>query len=746
MRPIYIKNSFISFLLLILCWHSISAQDQIIIPKTNGELVFDGMPDEAFWDEVDPLPMIMLQPVHGNEPSEKTEIRLCYNDQYLLLSGRLYDKNPSEIQDNTKKRDEFGGNSDSFGIIIDNFNDNENAIAFETKPSGVRSDMTIFNDAVGRYDHMPMNDTWNTFWDVETIVNEEGWFAEFRIPISSIRFQSNDGSTIMGIIIYRWIPHKNEVVIFPDIDPKYGDLAMMKPSLARKVVFEDIQPKKPLYIAPYALVGYTMNNDLNDEETEYIKESEPSIEAGLDLKYGLTSNLTLDLTLNTDFAQVEADDQQVNLTRFSLFFPEKRLFFQERSSTFRFNFGGSNDLFYSRRIGLFENEDEELLPVRIYGGMRIYGRAGKWDLGFLDMQTAPIDTLPSENFGILRLRRQVINPYSYIGGMYTSRLGMDGTYNIAYGLDGIFRLFGDDYLDIKWAQSYETDSANTFVSMKPSRMRLNWDRRSREGFGYNFSFSWSGEEFNPGIGFEMRENYYVYRVQLQYGWLPGENSKLYSHNLNVSAMNFYRVEDGTLESARYGPGWGFTTKQMMQGHISLNYSLEDVDEEFEFSDDAVVPVGKYEFFSANGFFTTPMSRSLYTMGQFEVGQFYDGTRLSLTLSPTWNINSSIALSGMYQINRLNFKKRNQDYLGHIGQLKLLYMFSTKLSTSAFIQYNSEIDAIISNFRLRYNPREGNDFYIVYNEGTNTLLEQEDPVKPRTSSRTLLLKYTYTFSL
>ena len=349
--------------------------------------------------------------------------------------------------------------------------------------------MAIYNDGVGRMEHMPFNDSWNTFWDVETVINEEGWFAEIRIPLSSIRFQDNDGSTIMGITVWRWIPHKNEIHSFPDIHPKHGDFAMMKPSLTQKVLFEDIQPKKPFYIAPYALAGYTMNNELNDAETDYIKEEKPTIEGGLDIKFGLTSNLTLDLTINTDFAQVEADDQQVNLSRFSLFFPEKRLFFQERASIFSFNFGGPSDLFYSRRIGLYENEDEELLPVRIYGGLRVYGRAGKWDLGFLDMQTAEIDTVPSENFGVLRMRRQVINEFSYIGGMYTSRLGMDGSYNMAYGVDGIFRLFGDDYMDIKWSQSFETDSANVFASMDPSRFRVSWERRSQKGIGYDFSYS-----------------------------------------------------------------------------------------------------------------------------------------------------------------------------------------------------------------------------------------------------------------
>ena len=713
----------------------------ITIQKTDGELVFDGIPDEAFWDEINPFPVIMFQPNHGNEPSEKTEIRLCYNDQYLLLSGRLYHKDPSQIQNNTKKRDEFGGNSDFFGIIIDNFNDNENAIAFSTTPSGLRSDMTIFNDAVGRMVHMPFNESWNTFWDVETVMNDEGWFAEFRIPISSIRFQDNGGSTIMGITVWRWIPYKNEAIIFPAIDPKHGDFAMMKPSQAQRALFENIEPKKPIYIAPYALAGYKMSNELNDAEDAYKNDTDPSIEARLDIKYGLTSNLTLDLTLNTDFAQVEADDQQVNLTRFSLFFPEKRLFFQERASIFRFNFGGPSDLFYSRRIGIHDGN-----PVRIFGGARIYGRAGKWDLGFLDMQTAHIDTVPSENFGVLRLRRQVFNEYSYVGGMYTSRLGIDGSYNIAYGLDGIFRLFGDDYLDIKWSQSFEADSSNTFASMDPSRVRVSWERRSQEGIGYDFSYSWSGEQYNPGIGFEMRENYYMYRGELQYGWLPDAESKLYSHKIQLSSMTFFRVEDGTLESGEYSTGWNFKTKNMLQGNIQINYVLEDVNEEFEFSDNASIPVGSYESWSMQGFFMTPMSGSFYTLGNFEMGQFYDGTRFSLTLMPTWNINSSFALSGMYQFNKLSFKDRDQDYLGHIGQLKLLYMFSTKLSASAYIQYNSAVDAMVSNLRLRYNPREGNDLYIVYNEGTNTYLNREDPVKPRTSSRTLLLKYTYTFSL
>ncbi|MCK4466700.1 MAG: carbohydrate binding family 9 domain-containing protein, partial [Bacteroidales bacterium] len=465
-------RSVFTFLIFFTFIYPLPGQDPIVIKKIEENIVFDGLPFEDIWNEVEPFPVVMFQPNYGREPTEKTEIRLCYNDQYLFVSGRLYDKDPSKIKSATKKRDDFGGNSDGFGIILDTFDDNENALLFATTPVGLRSDFMIFNDAVGRMNHMPFNISWNTFWDVKTVINEEGWFVEIRIPISSLRFQDIDGITTMGLIVWRSIPHKNETIIFPAIHPKYGIWAMMKPSQAQKIVFNSIKPEKPVYIAPYALSGISEVHEMNEEETAYIKDNKPTLEGGLDIKYGLRSNITLDLTLNTDFAQVEADDEQVNLTRFSLFFPEKRLFFQERSSNFSFNLGGPSNLFYSRRIGIYDGK-----PVRIYGGARIVGRAGKWDIGLLDMQTAPVwerdsigqkqKVLPSENFGILRLRRQVINPNSYVGGILTSRMGTNGSYNYAYGLDGIFRLFGDDYLDIKWAQSFETDSLNDPISLKP---------------------------------------------------------------------------------------------------------------------------------------------------------------------------------------------------------------------------------------------------------------------------------------
>ncbi|MBE9512252.1 MAG: carbohydrate binding family 9 domain-containing protein [Bacteroidetes bacterium] len=740
-----IKGVFIpAFITLILYSPQVFSESDtshIIISRIDKEIKFDGLPFEKVWDEIEPLPMVMFQPDFGNEPTEKTKIRLFYNDKYLYVSGRFYDNDASKIKSSTKKRDDFSANSDGFGIILDTFNDNENALCFSTTPAGIRSDMSIFNDAVGRMNHMPFNMSWNTFWDVETTTNEEGWFVEMRIPISSLRFQDVNDVTTMGLIVWRFIPHKNETIIFPAIHPKYGDWAMMKPSQAEDVVFKGIKPKRPFYIAPYGLAGFSETNELNDAETEYINSEEATYEAGLDIKYGLTSNLTMDLTLNTDFAQVEADDQMINLTRFSLFFPEKRKFFQERSSIFSFSSGGSSNLFYSRRIGLYDDQ-----PVRIYGGARIIGRIGSWDLGFLDMQTAPFKDLSSENFGVLRMRRQVINENSYIGGILTSRIGMDGKYNTAYGLDAILRIFNDDYLDIKWAQSFETGFDNNLFSLDPAKMQISWERRSEEGFAYDVSWSRSGEAFNPGIGFEMREDYSFARTQFQYGWLPGKDSKLFSHSIYIQQMYFLSVTDGCLETLTAGPGWKFQTKSMMSGNLSLSYMIEDVKEAFSFSDDAEVPEGRYEFIEFRGMISTPMSRKFYSIIMSSVGGFYDGYRTSISFMPTWNISSSFQLNGTYQYNWINFEERSQKFIGQIGRLKVLYMYNTKLSVSAFIQYNSSDNVIISNFRLRYNPKEGNDFYLVFNEGRNTYPDTEIPALPKISNRTILAKYTYTFNL
>jgi Domain of unknown function (DUF5916) len=726
-----------------------------VLQRVTSKITLDGMSSEVAWQNIKPLPLVMQIPNFGKQPSEKTEILVTYDNDYLYLAGRLYQSDPNNIKGSSMKRDEMGPGSDWFGVVLDTFNDNENALAFFTTPTGLRTDLSVFNDAQGDF---PINISWNTFWDVKVVRNESGWFAEFRIPFSSLRFQDKDGKVVMGLSAWRWITSKQETVIFPAISPEVGQWSAFKPSMCKDILLTGVHSRKTVFVAPYILSGFNRTYQLNNAETAYLLEKDPVYEAGLDVKYGISSNMTFDITINTDFAQVEADDQQINLTRFSLFFPEKRLFFQERSSIFDFNLGGPNRLFYSRRIGLYEEQQ-----IRLYGGVRLVGRAGAWDLGLMSMQTAAADVknddneiehIPAQNFSVLRLRRQVFNPYSYIGAMIASQIGMDGSYNIAYGMDGIIRLFGDYYFMLNWAQSIEQDGENKFFSLDPAHIRFSYDRRSLKGLINHFSYSRSGETYNPEMGFQDRDDFTRFSFRLGYGWLPGEGSRLLNHSLLFDSFVFLGNKDQEVESAEISAQYQLTTKSGFFGKLSLKGVHEGVDEAFSFDeedDDDIkeenhdVPVGHYTFYGMDAFWVTPMIGNFLLEGNIYVGSFYDGWRLSFSLSPLWKISSAFELSGTYQINLIRFPDRDKQFNAHILRLRTLTMFNTKLSFSAFIQYNSSVDTISGNLRVRYNPREGNDLYLVYNEGMNTNRYRQIPVLPKTDNRTLMLKYTYTFN-
>lgn len=360
------------------------------------------------------------------------------------------------------------------------------------------------------------------------------------------------------------------------------------------------------------------------------------------------------------------------------------------------------------------------------------------------MQTEKFGDLLSENFNVIRLRRQVINPYSYIGFMITSRIGSRNSWNTAYGIDGIFRLFGDDYLSLKWAQSFENDRENQPASLGPSKIYINWNRRRDKGLGYDLSYSRSGDDYNPGIGYERCYNYTRFGHRVHYGWFPGEESNLQNHKVFIEGITFIRNMDGKVESSQIGSGWEFRTNANSYGTVSFNQYIEDVENSFSFSDDADVPAGKYKFYGIEAEYQ-PLRVSLYGISTtIDAGYFYDGRRFSISLNPRANISKHLQLEGMYQLNALKFPDRNQRFTGQIGQLKISAFLNSKLSLVSLIQYNSANNKIITNIRFRFNPREGHDLYIVYDEGLNTDRQREIPTLPRTSIRTILLKYNYTF--
>ncbi len=711
----------------------------LAVHRLTGEIRLDGRVDEPAWESSDPLPMAMFSPAFMAPLTERTEVRIAHDDRFLYVSGRLYDSDPSGIRTNTFYRDAYSGD-DLLAIVIDSYNDYETAVWFVSNPAGARSDRSVSNDAVFSGSGMPMNTDWNSHWDVATSQNDEGWFAEFRIPFSTLGFQTINDQVVMGVIVYRFIARKNERQTFPPIDPKWGGLAFAKPSQAQRIVLRDVRQSKPVHVTPYALGGIQQIPELRepaDAAPGWSTRTDNSNELGADLRYSPTSNLTMDLTANTDFAQVEADDQQINLTRFPLFFPEKRQFFQERASTFQFNTGGATGrLFHSRRIGLDGGE-----IVRIYGGVRAVGRIGGMDYGLLDMQTAAHGDRSSENMGVLRLNQQILNPYSSIGAMVTTRLGTDDEDNVAWGVDALLRPFGDEWITVKWAQTFD-EATDEESALDAGFFLARWERVRDDGLSYAGEFSRVGGDFQPRLGFQSRHDYRYLGGRVQLKRFPGAESALRSAGFQVSTGHYLRTTDGSAESRSIEPQLSLEFKGATEVQLTGRAIYESVRDEFTVAGATVAP-GDYWFHEGQARLQLP--RSDLFRGDFTAtaGSFYDGTRVGFALNPAWNPSKFIELGGGYEINRITFDDRDQRTTAHLARIRVQVALNTRISFNTLAQYSNVADLASFNARFRYHFREGTDLWIVYNEGLNTERDLFEPRLPRSSGRTLLLKYTHT---
>lgn len=731
----YIKGAASCALFLLLLLPAVLfAQNITTIPKLQQEPVLDGRLDEPFWSEMEPLHMTMYMPVYRGDITEKTEVYLAYDENYIYLAGKMYHRDTDDIRSNSLYRDQYSSD-DTFALILDTFNDNENALWFFTNPDGNRFDVLVSNDGT------ESNFDWDTWWDAETERTDWGWSAEMRIPFSSLGFQSENGDVVMGVIAYRYLTKLNQRYIYPDIPPEYDD-GFRKPSLAQKVRLTGIDDSKPVYFTPYLLGGYESESVLNDNATGYRKERNWTHEPGLDLKLNMSSNLTLDLTVNTDFAQVEADDQQVNLTRFPLFFPEKRQFFQERSSLFNFGFSRNARLFHSRRIGLSATGE----PIRIYGGARAVGRLGTTDFGGINMQTAASGDLSSENFTVLRVKRRVFNRYSTIGGMFTSRIGSYSDDNYAYGMDAVIRVLGDEYMTLKLAQTYEGGDLDLLSN---SRIAFRWERRRNEGLSYNIDFDRSGEQFNPDMGFVMRRDFTLLEKQVQYKWITDDSPLIQDLWLNNFANAYFRNSDGLIESAVINPHAGLNTKGGTNYRIQTNIRYESLMQPFTLSaeDNVVIPAGDYWYPDVEMSYRAPNGWKLRPGAEIGIGGYFDGRRITLGAETEWNLSSHFEISNEYEYNKVRFGNRGQEFEAHIARLRFRAALNRKVSLTTFAQYSSRVNKTSINARFRYHFAEGNDLWIVYDNVMNTERSLQNlPRLPLSGYQALLAKYTYTFKL
>ena len=307
-------------------------------------------------------------------------------------------------------------------------------------------------------------------------------------------------------------------------------------------------------------------------------------------------------------------------------------------------------MFHSRRIGLHNGK-----TIRIIGGVRFVGRLGDWDIGFLDMQTEKSDELPSENFGVLRIRKQIFNEFSSAGGMLTSRLGDDGSYNLAYGLDSKIRLFGDEYLKIKIAQTIEEElpDGKPFNFLDATTIRAIWERRRQEGLNYQLAVNRTGVDYNPGMGFSTRQNFTEFNWSVSHDWILDSKSML----RQVSPIQFFgfiamRNDDKTIESAQFEYDTDFIWKSGAGLWADFEAYYDDLKEPLSFSDNIKVPIGTYNYYNFEGGYYTGSGNLFRYNFNVGLGSFYDGWRTVLGGSATWNLSKHLELNFVYNVNFL----------------------------------------------------------------------------------------------
>lgn len=704
-------------------------KEVVELTRLDSPIEFDGMPDDEAWRRVPMLPLTLYTPIFRGAATQRTEIRVAYDRENLYAAGWFFDTEPSAIRMNSLYRDRLSGD-DTFTLFVDPFNDDQNAKWFGTTPAGIRIDQLVSDDGATQ------NENWDGFWDVRTRITEEGWFMEMKIPFSTLGFHSTSlGVVAMGLTATRLLARNDERVTFPAIDPGFP---FRRPSLAADVVLRDVKSGRPIYVTPFVLAG-----SARTAATAMTPGSSNSPrEMGLDIRFPLSSRLTVDLTVNTDFAQVEADGQQVALDRFPLFFPERRRFFQENSGLFDFVTAGGARLFHSRRIGLTPSG----APVRILGGLRLVGKVGGYEVGALSLETDGAAGTDRENTGVFRIRRPVLNSSSTLGAIATTYLS-GGRHSASLAADASLRVHGNEYLTLKFASTTDDETRGADGVLGRSLLDARWERRIGRGLSYTAQFSRAGLDYRPRLGFLPRRDFTTANVVAN--WFKFTDSSRFFRRIYPGGLAFstFRNSDGALESGQYAFWVQWDTKAGGGGWIEPKWFRENVLSPFKAGGVVDIPAGVYDFADLQIQYSTAAGARLRTDIDFRAGTYFDGRRVQVIATPTWTASSHLDLGLNYQMTRLRFPVRGQSADIHLAGLRIRAAVDARVSGSALAQFNSTTRRLDVNLRLRYAVREGTDLWFVYNEGIDTDTARHLPEQPgglRSLARTLILKYSHTF--
>ena len=687
--------------------------------RIDGKIDFDGRLTEPFWKEAMHISNFTQRDLHYGEPvSERTEVAVVYDKHGLYFGIWCYQKDPATIVAKSLSVDFDYESEDNFQIMLSPFDDNRTGYLFIINPYGARADLQIFNFEDGNLD-------WNGVWDAKTSITDSGWFAEVFIDYSTLQFK-NDSEHTWALNFERDIMSKNEQSLWQGWS---RDKSIMSVEAAGKLVgLKNIGYVHRFELKPYTLVGYQYDQSTGVHFP---------LKAGADLNVNITPSLKLNLTTFTDFAQVEVDRIPVNLTRFSIYYPEKRQFFLEGSNYFQFYLGYRTEVFYTREIGL-ENGKQ----VPIWAGARLFGKVGRSEIGFLNMQEAPIDTIPSTNNLVFRYKQE-IGKQSYVGGIVTNKINAHGS-NQVIGLDAEYRT--SEFLRNK-NLTIGAKIASSFEDFQPQEQALAW--RIYLDYPNDLIDNYMGinvieRNFDPQLGFLYRTNYDAYSWYFRLS--PRVFKKLGVKRLLLKPWGFtmYRTHTtGELESFyNETRPLGAVFKTGDRFEFNLQHNFDRLDEPFALTDSVVIPVGRYWMYKYEIQLESFQGRRLWFFFLYNWGGFYTGRIHTIELVGGWNINKNLNLREEYTFNKVILPQGTVKT--HELATYLNLAFTTKLNVSAFVQFNSLENVMIYNIRLHWIPKVGSDFYFVLTTGYDEPIHQVELLKPYTTATVAKLVYRITF--
>lgn len=665
-------------------------------------ITLDGRLDEPAWKVAVPGNEFFQKfPANGAPATEPTEFRVLYDDDNLYVGVVCLDSDPARMVVKELREDFDLTGTDRVQVVIDSLRDRRSGFSFLANPVGARRDSQLYNNG-------GINNDWDGVWDVKVTRSDTGWIAEYAIPFKTLRF-SKASSQEWGVQVSRLLLRANEETTWTPIPVRYQAIRTELAGTLRGL--EGIRQGRNLKLKPFVSAAAIQTRSGADLRTNR------NYDGGFDVKYSVTPSITLDTTYRTDFAQVEVDQQQINLTRFNLFFPEKRDFFLENQGIFTFGPafgpGGSSSVagnvvpFFSRRIGL----SAAGTPIPIVGGARVSGQIGRYDLGVLTMKTEETDLTRSSNFVVGRVRRNLLRN-SWIGGVLTSRDSAAAhDANRVYGSDVHFQFF--DRLEF---DSY------LLRSDTPGRPGKNQARR--------FLAGWTDDElavsvehnavqanFNPELGFVRRGNISHYAGDLS--WKPQMDNSERIRNLTFGVgTNYYEDGSGRLETRAHDATLGLQFENGGSVNLVTTEMFDRLRAPFAIRSNIAIPSGDYSYLNYTAHFNTGQSRKMHANGNVNWGDFWNGRNRSATANLGWRPH--------YRVNvDLNFSRNEVDlpagsFTTDLIGARFLYAFTPRAFLNAFLQFNADTHQVSSNLRFDLLHHPLSNLYVVYNDRRDSL--------------------------